>query len=373
MLIRVVTMYKKRIKWNWTQILCVFIFMIVSIYSIYAARLYINPSLGNLAVKQLLWYGLGIVVFWILTKVPAKWIIKGIYPFYVFMILSLVGLLFFGTSINNSRCWYVIPYLGSIEPCEFMKISLVLLFAKEIDAFNKRRKVTFKQEFFFLCKMGFYLLLPVVLTFLQPDTGSIFIYTFIAVVMLFCSKLSKRWFWIIGGTVVVLLAIFLYLYFFQEELFIQIFSSNIYYRLNRLKDFRDGTSMQLENALVAIGSAGLFGHGSLPLYFPEPATDFIFSVFASSVGLIGTVLFLLVLVVFDYSIFKMAEKGHGISKFLWIGLLATIAFGQIQNIGMNIGLLPIMGITLPFISYGGSSLLSYSISFGLFYAIQKEV
>lgn len=253
-----------------------------------------------------------------------------------------------------------------------MKISLVLLFAKEIDAFNKRRKVTFKQKFFFLCKMGFYLLLPVVLTFLQPDTGSIFIYTFIAVVMLFCSKLSKRWFWIIGGTVVVLLAIFLYLYFFQEELFIQIFSSNIYYRLNRLKDFRDGTSMQLENALVAIGSAGLFGHGSLPLYFPEPATDFIFSVFASSVGLIGTVLFLLVLVVFDYSIFKMAEKGHGISKFLWIGLLATIAFGQIQNIGMNIGLLPIMGITLPFISYGGSSLLSYSISFGLFYAIQKE-
>ena len=98
-------MYKKRIKWNWTQILCVFIFMIVSIYSIYAARLYINPSLGNLAVKQLLWYGLGIVVFWILTKVPAKWIIKGIYPFYAFMILSLVGLLFFGTSINNSRCW----------------------------------------------------------------------------------------------------------------------------------------------------------------------------------------------------------------------------------------------------------------------------
>lgn len=77
--------------------------------------------------------------------------------------------------------------------------------------------------------------------------------------------------------------------------------------------------MQLENALVAIGSAGLFGHGSLPLYFPEPATDFIFSVFASSVGLIGTVLFLLVLVVFDYSIFKRAEKGHGISKFLWIG------------------------------------------------------
>ena len=75
--------------------------------------------------------------------------------------------------------------MGSIEPCEFMKISLVLLFAKEIDAFNKRRKVTFKQEFFFLCKMGFYLLLPVVLTFLQPDTGSIFIYTFIAVVMLF--------------------------------------------------------------------------------------------------------------------------------------------------------------------------------------------
>ena len=72
--------------------------MIVSIYSIYAARLYINPSLGNLAVKQLLWYGLGIVVFWILTKVPAKWIIKGIYPFYAFMILSLVGLLFFGTS-----------------------------------------------------------------------------------------------------------------------------------------------------------------------------------------------------------------------------------------------------------------------------------
>lgn len=369
----VINMYQKKIKWNWVQIIYIFIFMVVSIYSIYAARLYINPNLGNLAIKQLFWYGLSIVTFFILIKLPSKFILKMIYPFYIIMILSLIGLLFFGTTINNSRCWYVIPYIGSIEPCEFMKISLVLLYAKEINEFNKRRNVTFGQEFLFLGKMGLYLLLPVILTFLQPDTGSIFIYTFIAVTMLFCSKLHKRWFWIISSVCIFFLAIFFYLYFFQEQTFIQLFSSNIYYRLNRLKDFKDGTSMQLENALVAIGSAGLFGYGSLPLYFPEPATDFIFSVFASSVGFIGTILFLIVVILFDYSIYKLSIKGRGISKFLWIGLLSTIAFGQIQNIGMNIGLLPIMGITLPFISYGGSSLLSYSISFGLFYAIQKEV
>ena len=133
--------------------------------------------------------------------------------------------------------------------------------------------------------------------------------------------------------------------------------------------------MQLTNSLIAIGSSGLTGHGfnKTPIYFPEMQTDFIFTVIASNFGLIGALVIILLIVFFDINLILTVFKTNDITdKYTIGGIIAVLLFQQIQNISMTIGLLPIMGITLPFISYGGSSLLSYMLLVGMIFNISNE-
>ena len=139
-------------------------------------------------------------------------------------------------------------------------------------------------------------------------------------------------------------------------MFITIFGNNLFYRFERIFNWSSGSGLQLENAKAAIGSAGLFGHGfnKTPIYFPEAGTDFIFAVF-------------------DIQIILLAyKKILDTDKYILVGIVSMLVFQQIQNIGMTVGLLPITGITLPFISYGGSSLLSYMIIIGILINISME-
>ena len=120
--------------------------------------------------------------------------------------------------------------------------------------------------------------------------------------------------------------------------------------------------------MAAIGSAGLFGHGynQTPIYFPESSTDFIFAVFASNFGFVGVIILISLIFYLDIQIVLLARKKiEDTNQFILAGILGMLVFQQIQNIGMTVGLLPITGITLPFISYGGSSLLSYMLLVGI--------
>ena len=133
--------------------------------------------------------------------------------------------------------------------------------------------------------------------------------------------------------------------------------------------------MQLENSLTAIGSSKILGHGfnQTPIYFPESGTDFIFAVYASNFGLIGSILLIILITYFDLTLIEIAKKTkNNTDKFVVIGITSMLIFGQFQNIGMTLGLLPITGITLPFISYGGSSLLSYMLVLGIIFSIDNE-
>ena len=119
----------------------------------------------------------------------------------------------------------------------------------------------------------------------------------------------------------------------------------------------------------------MFGHGfnNTPLYFPEAGTDFIFSVFSSNFGLIGSLILLTILLLFDLRLVNIARSDiDNINKYVMIGILGILFYGQVQNISMTVGLLPIMGITLPFISYGGSSLLSYMLLVGMIFNVSNE-
>ena len=214
-----------------------------------------------------------------------------------------------------------------------------------------------------------------ILTFIEPDTGAVLIYFIITITMLFIGGFRARWFIITLGTILILGSIFISIYFLNQDLFIKIFGTSFFYRMDRILNWSSSSGLQLTNGLTAIGSAGVLGHGfnSTPIYFPEMQTDFIFAVYSSNWGFIGTILLLGLFIYFDVTIISLANKTYSnYDKLTIAGIISILIFQQVQNIGMTIGLLPIMGITLPFISYGGSSLLSYMILVGMIFNVSNE-
>lgn len=366
-------MLKKKINLDKTLILYVSIFAIISLISIYSASMYLSKTLGNLVLKQAMWYAVGIIFIFIIYKLKISFFIK-ISPYiYLFNIILLLGLLFVGPVINGSRCWYIIEGIGSFQPSEFMKISLVLIEAYIIDKFSSKEKNA-KNEFKLIALIFIVFLIPSILTFLEPDTGAVIIYFIITLLMLFISGIRLRWFIIGISMLIIIVASFLAFFFLKQDMFIKIFGSDFFYRIDRVINWQNGSGMQLENSLAAIGSSGILGHGfnKTPLYFPEAGTDFIFSVYASNFGLIGSCIFILLVVLFDIHLIKVGMSSKSIYKYIISGILGIFIYQQIQNISMTLGLLPITGITLPFISYGGSSLLSYMILIGFVISIYNE-
>ena len=352
------------------------IMAIISIVTIYSALTYTSSELGNLALKQGLWYVIGALLVAFLIHMKNEYLYRHTVFLYILGNILLVGLLLFAEPVNNSKCWFTIPGIGSIQPSEFMKIFLMLMLATMIHNFRSDYKnPTIKQEFIFILKTLGIVLIPSVLTFLQPDTGAVIIYFIIYFCMMFVSGIRIRWFLIAGGVVLLLLATIFGIYFFEQDLFIDLFGTDLFYRFERIFNWQSGTGLQLENALSAIGSAGFFGHGfnQTPIYFPESSTDFIFAVYASNFGLFGVLILLGVIIYFDTQIVLLAKrKLLDTDKYILAGILGMLLFQQIQNIGMTVGLFPITGITLPFISYGGSSLLSYMILVGVILNISME-
>ena len=367
---------RKKQKIDLTIVIPIILFFIISIASIYSAMTYLSPDNGNLALKQAIWYLVGVIIIVIIFILKKDYLYMKPWFLYILGNILLMCLLLFAPEINNSKCWFVIPYIGSFQPSEFMKIFIMLVLAVMISNFrDTTNHPSIKEEFIFILKTLIVVLIPSILTFLEPDTGSVMIYFIIYFCMMFTSGIRLRWFVILGIIIAVMLSLVLGCYFLNENLFVSIFGTDLYYRFDRILDWQNGSGLQLENALAAIGSAGVFGHGfnKTPIYFPESGTDFIFAVFASNFGLLGAIILIAIIIFFDTRLINMATKKIASrDKFVLAGIIGMLVFQQVQNIGMTVGLLPITGITLPFISYGGSSLLSYLILVGIILNIGNE-
>ena len=305
-----------------------------------------------------------------------KFLYNNAYIFYLVGVILLVLVLFFGTTIKNARCWFIIPHIGSVQPSEFMKVFLIITLSRMINDFNEEYiNPETTDELKFLLKVLIVVLIPSVLTFIEPDTGAVIMYLIITFTMLFVGGFRKRWFVITIIVITIALSSFIGLYFINQDLFIRLFGTSFFYRMDRIFSWSSSSGLQLTNSLTAIGSAGLFGHGfnNTPIYFPEMQTDFIFAVFTSNFGLIGSLLLIALIIFFDLNLISTVNKTTNMyDKYSIGGILAVLLFQQVYNISMTIGLLPIMGITLPFISYGGSSLLSYMLLLGIIFNISNE-
>ena len=352
------------------------IFAIISVITIFSAQQLLGDNYRNLYMKQIMWFGIGFVLAYFIMYIGNNFFLKNYKILYVIGIISLFLVLIFGKEINYARCWFVIPGIGNVQPSEFMKIILIITLANLINKFHEDyNNPSVKQEFIFLIKILFIVLIPSILTFLQPDTGVVLIYLLITVVMLFISGVRYRWFIIILTILLLTIGSVLLIYFINTDLFIKIFGTDFFLRVDRLLDWSSGSGYQLENGLTAIGSSGLFGHGfnHTPIYIPEPQTDFIFAVFTSNFGLIGAIGLIGLIIFFDIKLIIIAiNSSKNINKYIIAGIIGMLIYQQFQNIGMTLGLMPITGITLPFISYGGSSLLSYMIMVGIIFNISND-
>lgn len=355
-------------------ILCIILFAIISVVTIGSAEQLLVES-SNLVLKQIIWYVIGFIFVLFVVFIGNHLLYKNSWFLYIFGVLLLVLVLFFGKEINNARCWFQIKGIN-IQPSEFMKIILIITLGKMINKFKiKYNNPTILDEFKFLLKVGIVVGIPSILTFLEPDTGVVLIYLLITIVMLFISGIRYRWFGILGGILLGIIAFILIVYFVNNDLFIKIFGSSFFLRVDRLLDWSSGSGYQLENGITSIGSGGLLGYGinNTPIYFPEPQTDFIFAVFGNNFGFFGSATLLILITFFDLKLVKLAiESPNNTNKYVIGGIIGMLVYQQLQNIGMTIGIMPITGITLPFISYGGSSLLSYMIILGIVLNISNE-
>ena len=345
-------------------IITCFLFMIsIGILSIYSASVLIGTSYSNLYIKQITSIITGIIIMILLIIIGNEKILKYSKVAYITSIFLLTITLFIGKEINGSKCWLT---LGGItfQPSEFMKISLILLLSEIIEKYHFKNKRNTKEELKLIITTLIITLIPSFLVFIEPDTGSVIMYILIWLTLLFISPLRSRWFIILLTFITLIFTTFIITYIFYQDTLINIFGSSIFYRIDRILNWQISEGMQLENSLIAIGTGGFKGTGltNTPIYIPEAYSDFIFPIYANNFGLIGVATLISIIIIFNLiSINKIINTSKTVEKYLITGVIITLIFSQIQNIGMTLGLLPIMGIPLPYISYGGSSIITYTI------------
>lgn len=377
-------------------LLVLFLLMITSLIALFASKPFLdsNFTMSSLLSKQILWFVLGLVTLAIFAYNGNDYIVPLFKLIYYVMLALLIllaldafifqkiwpikGLSFGGFDpiiyINGATSWYNIPGVGSFQPSEFMKICLVVLNADIIARHNfNREKSTYFEDFSLLLKMAKITLIPVILIFVQPDTGLVLIIFISLFFMAMSAGLNKMWAITIIGTVLLILGIFFILFFYFPDVLDKFISRN---RLLRIyawiyPEQYPASSYQSVHAVQAYGSAGLYGYGinqSIPaaIHISEPHTDYIFAMFGTLFGALGMGWIVLLQSLLTAKLISIAYKAKTLfEKYIMMGIIGIILYQQIQNMGMVLKILPITGITLPFISYGGSSLISYFVMFGV--------
>ena len=332
-------------KKKYLTIIFLIIIMLFSIYNLYNSKVMLK-SYSNYYIKELIWWVIGFLVIIISSRLNLDIIFKKSKYLYVLGIILLVITHFFGITINGSTSWLKVG-LVSIQPSEFMKIPLIL----SLRSISLRNYSNIEYFIYALVLT----LIPSILVFMEPDTGAVIIYFLIFITFIFMRKYNK-WFYIISALLLFcIILIFIYLYLFQRDLFIKVFGTTLFYRIDRITNFLNQDGYQRNQALASLRSSKLFGRGEL-IYFPESTTDFAFTFLVSQIGIIPGIIFLII-----YSLLIIILNSIKTDKYIKVAFITIISFQFIINVLMNIGFFPIIGITLPFLSYGGSSLLSYII------------
>lgn len=362
------------------------LFITVSLLAIFNAQQLEQYVGENYVLKQAIWYGVGVFFLICLQFVNLDQLYKSSIFIYAFGVLILILLYLspasWARTINGAKSWFTAIPGFSLQPSEFTKIALILFLAAVISHHKEKYKVSsITSDLYLLGKIALFTAIPAGLTYIQPDLGSSLVFAFIAGVLVILSGID----WKIIGTILVggitlavgvVSLVVLFPDMAQDLIGIKP------YQINRVLIWFDPTetgsdTFHIDRSMLAVGSGQLFGKGmsSIQVLLPEAHTDFIFSIIGESFGFIGSaaviLLFFLLLyrlVTLGLQVFKHSDFGAYIS----FGFMSLILIHTFQNIGMTIGIMPITGIPLLLISYGGSSIMSTMIGYGLVYRVAVE-
>lgn len=368
-------------KIDWILVALLTILAIISVTTISSAMGGGQYS-ANFSIRQIIYYILGAIIALVIMLISPKKIRNNTYILYFIFCVLLIGLLILPETsitpiINGAKSWYSFGPV-SIQPSEFMKVILILALAKSVSNHNRFTfNKSFQTDLVLFFKIIGISIVPMALILLQNDLGTTLVICAIIIGIMLVSGITWRILaplfivaFVFGGTII--LAII-----YKPTLIESLLGVKMY-QMGRINSWLDpysysaGDGYHLTESLKAIGSGQLFGkgfnHGEV--YIPENHTDFIFSVVGEEMGFIGAVVLLLIFLALIFHLIRLATKVESpFSKIFIIGYVSLLVFHILQNIGMTIQLLPITGIPLPFISYGGSSLWSLMCGIGIIFSI----
>ncbi|WP_419792272.1 FtsW/RodA/SpoVE family cell cycle protein [Staphylococcus chromogenes] len=362
---------------DWKLITLILILCVISVMTIHSAMGGGQYSM-DFGIRQIFYYILGAVLAFLIMIVSPKKIRKYTFAIYFIFIVLLIGLILLPETaitpiINGAKSWYRFGPI-SIQPSEFMKIVLILAISKVVAQHNRFTfNKSIETDFMLILKIIGVTILPVLLILLQNDLGTTLVIMAIIAGIIIVSGVSWKILTPLFGAFIFLAASVILSILFKPSL-IENLAGIKTYQLGRINSWLDpytyssGDGFHLTESMKAIGSGQLIGKGfnQGEVYIPENHTDFIFSVIGEEFGFIGAVVLIVIYLLLLMHLLKRASQTEDLfNKSFIIGYVSLLLFHIVQNIGMTIQLLPITGIPLPFISYGGSSLWSLMAGIGI--------
>ena len=351
-------------QFDWILFLCMATIVGLGSLVIYSSTF--QTMRGDLYLRQLQWFAMAIVCFLIILQIDYHTLTDLSPAFYFLSLLLLVAVLVVGKKLNGARSWFGLGYFN-FQPSEIAKIASILLLSKYLSQEN-RTYLVFKDFLMAGVIMG----VPMFLIILQPDMGTTLTFLPPLILLMFLAGMQYRLILLACVSGIASLPVF---WLFLKQ-----------YQRNRILTFIDptidprGSGYQIIQSKIAVGSGQIFGKGlfskttqSYLDFIPEKQTDFVFSILAENFGLIGVLLTLGIYFLLIVRILNAAKQARDrVGTFVIMGILAVFLFHIVVNIGMVIGLMPITGLPLPLMSYGGSSLLSTVVGLAIIINIRMR-
>ena len=353
----------KRIDW----LLVLFIFPIILSGLVTMKSFAPQESGGEFFSKQIIWILVSLAVFFLFAFIDFRFLKQTniLVSIFLFTLVILLLLFILGNIAHGAKSWFDFGFF-SFQPADTIKLVLILILAK----YFSRRHVEIRDvKHIFIS--GLYMLAPLILVLLQPDFGSAMIIFFIWLGIVLVSGISKTHLLLVFASGAVIFASLWFLVFAPYQ------KARIVNFINPMTDIRD-TGYNAFQSTIAVGSGQLFGKGlgfgtqSRLKFLPQPQSDFVFAAYAEEWGLVGSLLLLALYGLVIWRILYTATLGaSNFEIFFGMGIAIFFMSHILVNIGMNLGLMPITGIPLPFMSYGGSHLLTEFMGLGILMSMRK--
>ncbi|MCM3567520.1 FtsW/RodA/SpoVE family cell cycle protein [Neobacillus mesonae] len=366
---------------DYSLVLILMLLFLASCAAIYSAQ-QSGQYDRNFLVMQIAWYVVGSIIISVVMRFDSDQLRKLTWYAYGFGVVVLILLIIAPESIapriNGSKNWFQLPGIGTIQPSEFMKIFLILALARVIDDHHQKNVIkTLQTDFWLLIKLGMVTMVPLGLI-IKEDLGTGLVFLAILLGMIFISGITWKMLVPMFSAATLLIGTIFYFVLWKPDI-LEKYLGVKQYQFGRIYSWLDpynyqsSAGYQLIKSMLAIGSGQTNGKGigNREVYLPESQTDFIFSVVGEEYGFIGASVLISLFFLLIYHITKVGmETKNPFYTYICVGVISMITFHVFQNIGMTIGVLPITGIPLPFISYGGSALMGNMLAVGLIFSIR---